>query len=695
MTNDHLDFETRSEVDLKEVGAWKYALHPSTTVMCLTIGDHKDRLVTLNGLELGFDWNWDKVTSMLSDDLIDRIQTGHIVAHNAPFEYAVYNAILVRRFGWPARWEPKLWSCTLARAAMVGLPLDLDSLGKALKLPLLKDLEGRGVMQKLCKPLAKRDPITGAPRFDEDPAKYARLCEYNRGDVLTEMLADEQLPELPPHERAIWESDLIINRRGVAVDLAVAGRAAEVADVLTTNLNDRLRELTGGEIDKATQVAKMKHYLALKGVFVEALDQASLTDLLAKPELPADVREVLTIRRQVGKSSTAKYTKTIATACTDGRVRGVLQYHAAHTGRWGGRLIQPQNYPKGFDTPAEQARAIDAIMRGPDHLSLFYGNRAMNALSDALRGTIVAGPGKVLVGGDFNAIEARTLFWEAGEESALECYRRGDSPYLEMANYIYKRDDITKKGAPREYDIGKRTVLGCGFQMGWPRFQESVYVETAKTGNPVLVPDELAQRAVKAYREKYPKVVELWYAVERAAVNAVKNPGQAFYCAGGKVMWGMSRDRRFLCARLPSGRWLWYYKPEIRMVWVTFCKDEACEHVKTDDVMKCPHRRQKEALCYWGEDPYTHQWALLKTYGGSLVENLTQAIARDLMAAAMQRVGPHGFDVVLTVHDELLCEAAPREGLVDQLEKIMCESPAWAAGLPVKAEGWVGPRYRK
>lgn len=681
--NQHLDFETRSELDLKVVGVAKYAAHPSTQITCLTIGPSRDKLVTLNALDYGFDWDWDNIK--LLADIVDDVQAGLIIAHNAPFEDSVYHHVLHLRYGWPARVAPKLWGCTMSRAAMVGLPLDLDTLGKVLKLSVTKDVNGRAAMQRSCKPIG-RDPLTGKAIFDESRELYARLCAYNRTDVVVEIGADEKLPQLPPMERAIWEHDLTINRRGVAVDLTLADRAAQFAEKLTDDLNRQLKEKTGGYVDKATQVAAMQRYLAWHGVIATSLDKENVTDFLADAALPERAREVLVIRRQVGKSSTAKYAKTISAAGDDGRVRGVLQYHAAHTGRWGGRLIQPQNYPKGFDE-AEQTKAVDAILRGtPESFAQLYGIKAMDALSDVLRGTIVAAPGKTLMSADFNAIEARGLFWEAGDALALDCYRRGDSPYVDMARYIYSDGAITKKTHPKQYDIGKRVILGCGFGMGHKKFKKTV-----KTQANTDISLELAQRAVKAYREKYSSVKNMWYEVERAAVAAVKVPGSIQPCMGGKVAWAMSRDRQYLVARLPSGRWLWYYKPEVKML-----KRE----IPQDDPGAPPLIVEKETLCFWGEDPKTKQWVLLRTYGGALVENITQAIARDVMAAGMAKCEAAGYPIILTVHDELLAEVETADlesgkKSLEEFMRLMCDLPAWANGFPVAAEGWTGARYRK
>lgn len=672
----HLDFETRSELDLRVVGAWKYAMHPSTEIMCCTIAGAAGFMATFNQAEMKrLDY---ASTGIKPEDVL--------CAHNAAFEFAVHHCILHKRYGWPKRADPRLWSCTMARAAMVGLPLDLDSLGRVLQIKTPKDLDGRRTMLQLAKPRGY-DGL-GEALWDEDPEKLKRLYAYNATDVKAEMEIDALLPEMPESERRVWELDLVANARGVAVDLDVCRKASALAGVLTADLNARLRELTGGAVDKATQTAALKVWIKSQGVEVptkedkdgeikETVDKAAILGLLADPSVPRRVRDVVVVRQQVGKSSTAKFTKAIDTAGSDGRVRGVLQYHAAHTGRWGGRLIQPQNYPKGFDEktqPGEQERCVK-LLDEPDLFALQYGDRSMEALSDLLRGTIVAGPGKVLIAADYNAIEARVEMWLADEQSALAAYRRGDSPYVDLARSIYGDDSITKKSHPKEYDLGKRAFLGFGYGMGAAKFKL-----TCKIQANIDITDEFAERAKTVYREKYAAVVRMWYATEQSALNAVRNPNTVYQACGGKVTFSMTRDRRFLVCRLPSGRHLWYWKPSVRQG-------------------KTPWGEVKDELCFQGEDPKTHQWVALKTYGGALVENITQAIARDLMAGGMLRCEAAGFPILLTVHDELLAEIpkpqALEKELLDAFIRTMCDIEQWARGCPIAAEGWVGHRYRK
>lgn len=673
-----LDFETRSAVDIKKVGAWKYAAHPSTTIICLSVGRTGQEPTLFKGYEL--------VKPPPAGSIFG--PATRFVAHSAHFEYAIYHYILHKRYGWPDLSDPKHWDCTMARALVCGLPASLEGVGAALRLPIQKDLEGRAALMKICKPVGA--DIFGAPIYNQNPELYKKVFDYCNRDIQTEMAVDRALPELSPEERKVFELDLIMNRRGVAIDVQACESAAAIAEQLTTNLNESLFALTGGKVTKASRVAEMKRFLESQGVKIpikqgkdgedkETLDKNAILGLLKDPKTPPLVKAVVAIRQQVGKSSTAKFTATLNAAGEDGRVRGAIQYYGAHTGRFAGRLIQPQNYPGGL-VGEEQETAIE-LLCDFDLFALTYGDKAMQTLSDILRGTIIAGKGKKLVSADYSAIEARTLFWIANVTRALEGYARGESPYIRMASRIYKNPNITKKTHPLEYALGKAAVLGAGYQMGPVRFR----AQCATAREPILIDEKTAETAINAYREEYPEVVSLWYAMSGAAINAVKNPGKLFGLCGNKVVWGMSSSRQFLACRLPSGRYLRYFRPTIQTA-------------------NTP-RGEREELHYWGSAgegalEVEGQLGRYKTYGGALTENVVQAIARDVLVNGMLNCEARGYPLVLTVHDEPTAEVVMTVGtdegkILENFIKEMCTLPAWAAGLPVAAEGWIGERYRK
>ena len=713
-----LDFETRSAVDIKRVGAFKYAMHPSTEIMCMAFlvkgGDLPVRTM--------------KMGEFHHSEFFDGVLGDHqLIAHNAHFEYAVWNHILHKRFGWPALWDPKHWGCTLSRAAMCNLPIGLGECGAALGIKMEKDLTGRSVMLKLSKPISI--DALGLPTYREDEDLKATLYKYCARDVEAEMEIDSRLPELPPSERRIWELDLIMNHRGMRADVVTARKGMELAEAITTDLNGKLTTLTGGAVDKASRSAAICRWLTAAGVTVptkknakkeikQTIDKVALASLMAKPELlPPLAREVLSIRQQVGKSSTSKFEKILDYASEeDGRMRGMLQYHAAGTGRWGGRGPQPQNFPKGIGYDS------DAICEDINKLSVLefrakYKERAMDALSAALRGCLTATPGKVLAVADYSGIEVCVLMWVAGEEEALTYLRSGKNLYIPMAEHIYHKKGLTKEGNPKEYAVGKATILGAGYQMWWIRHMEECRKQGIRIGSSALtdqtmnyeedeeqsdeeialgLPPEKSSKSrlmteeeveyrdsIVAYREKYAKVKALWGNMEKAAVAAVRSPGKNYIVEGAavKIVYGMDPKREFLVCRLPSGRHLRYYHP--------FLKTKVNKWGK-----------EKISLHFYGEDTKTHQWGVLHTYGGKLTENVIQAIARDFMANGMLNTEAAGFEMLITIHDEPVAECPPFTTTDEILKKMvaaMCDLSTipWGAGCPISAKGFVGFRYRK
>ena len=676
----HLDLETYSEADLKKVGCWAYASHPSTDILCVGFAVDNGHVlcapptsksVPLHAVELG----------------------ARLVAHNVQFEYAIAYFVLHRRYGWPLLTDPARWDCTMARALTCGLPGSLEGAARALQTPFQKDSEGYAAMMKLCKP----NKITG--ERCHDPKLLEQLYAYNMRDVETERALDHALPPMTPDERKVFELDLTINARGIGVDVETAKKASMISEKLTADLNVKLRRLTKGAVSKASGVPELKRWVVSQGVAIptkevkefdedgtekaevkETLDKEAIGDMLKDPTVPAHVKEVVAIRAQANKSSTKKYAAMALATCSDGRFRGAYQYYGAHTGRFAGRIIQVHNLPQGLKG-AGQLEVVDLIKEGdPGLFGAVYGDDALKTLSNALRGMLVPTPGTVYVGADYNAIEARVLFWLAQEQEALDAYATGASPYIALAEKIYGIQGITQESHPTEYDIGKRSVLGAGYGMGWVRFKETVYTQTMqRTGIGVELPDDLAKRAIRSYREKYNKVVATWYAVQAAAVGAVLCPGRIFPCCAAKVLWAMAPDGQFLTCRLPSGRMLRYFRPSV--------------HVEYE----------RQVLHYWAatsekaiKTDCNGKLGWFKSWGGKLVENVVQAIARDIMCCGMVTLAGLGYKIVLHTHDEIVAEVPEKYNpKAEEFAKQMCILPGWATGLPIAAKGFVAQRYRK
>lgn len=395
---------------------------------------------------------------------------------------------------------------------------------------------------------------------------------------------------------------------------------------------------------------------------IEDLRKATVDSWIQNVDNPK-LKRILEIRAQGGKSSTAKLEAIKNRVCPDDRVRDILVYHGASTGRWAGAGIQVQNFPRGVGYNSDKVLEC-LLLDDLDVFEMMYPD-VINAISAGLRGFIISEEGHDFVTADFAQIEARVVMMLAGCQRGIEDFRHGRDIYLALAQEIYKRP-LTKKDK-EERQLGKVGVLGCGFQMGAARFKEH-----AKNQAGLIISEELAEKTVKTYRETYPEVVKLWYAQERAAILSVKNPGRIF--TEGPIKWKVQGN--FLYCRLPSGRCLAYPDPAIK-------------------VIKTKWDTDKESLTFMAVNTITKQWDREHTYGGKLVENIVQATARDLMANGMLNTEKAGYKSVMTVHDEVISEVPEGFGSVEEFEKLLSTPPEWAKDYPIKAEGWRGKRYRK
>ncbi len=742
-----IDFETRSECSLKQCGSWRYSLDPTTEALCLAW--------RLPYWEKGRTGLWHPAFPHLGieesdgdanlEDLLELwqwLRAGELVeAHNAWFERGIWKNIMVPRWGWePIRHEQ--WRCSAAKAAAHALPRKLDDVGEALEFDeedLKDDDAAKAIMHKTMRPreslkadeLAWRRKHAGCwactatgriPGFKKDWSEAAReakcprcggsgfdpritvpvmptlwheskelfsgLWAYCRQDVIAEEAVSDRLIDLSDEETAMFLMDAAVNERGFRLDVAGVDAALEVVEAECKDLNAELFALTNGKVERATQRERMVNWLSEQGLHLENTQKDTIEALLiGDPNVKEDhltrpVRRGLELMKTLGRSSTSKYVKMRDWVCpADGRVRGGLLYHGASTGRWSGQGVQPHNFVKGSIKDmiaaweAIHSRDRIRIAALPDEDGEPYAD-VMEVLSYALRGAIVPSEGHQLYVADYAAIEARVVLWLAEDTEALQVFENAKTCgceyggcskcdiYLNMASAIWGGKHFTKKNK-FERGIGKIAILGLGYQMGWSKFQA-----TALKGK-VKLDDLFAQQIVETYREHRWRVKQMWYDQERAAIQAVTD-GEA---VSGYIRWLM--DDGFLRCELPSGRWLSYPNPEVD--WATM-----------------PWGAQKLVLTYETVNQYNRQWNRQKTYGGMLVENITQAVARDLMACAMLRCERSGtYTPILSVHDELIAEALIGTGSVKEFEHLMAECPAWAAGCPVTAEGWAGLRYRK
>lgn len=707
---------------LGAVGAAVYSEHPSTEVLSLSY-DLKDG----RGVR-----RW-RPGSPAPIRLLIHVATGGLLeAWNAGFEWWIWNNVCAARYGWPPLPAAQL-RCAMAKARAHALPGALDNAGHVLKLTNLKDADGKRLLTKFSRP---RNPTKGDPRLrirpDEDPTDAARLYAYNDRDIEAEAEASSLTPDLPPDELTFWQADQIINHRGVAVDRVAIETCAAIVEQAHARYNAELCALTGGAVEQASQLERIKEWLVPRGVYMFTMDEDAITETLRRTDLDPGARRALEIRALVGSASVKKLYAMRNQATRAGRLHDLFSYHATRTGRATGNGPQPHNLYKGGPSvsrcptctrwsnagplcpwcghvvapPVEwSAAAVDdaltVISTGSlDCVELFFGN-AIELVSGCLRGLFVAADGHDLVASDYNAIEAVVLAALAGEEWRLEVFRTHGKiyeasaaaitgiPFEEFARYRA----ATGQHRPERAKIGKVAELASGYQ-GWIGAWKAF-------GADAFFSDEEIKGHILAWRAASPAIVEFWggqyrgrpwdhdyraelFGLEGAAIAAVQNPGQEFTVHAAhpdsRPVTYFTRGDVLYC-RLPSGRLLTYHEPRL-----------------------APSTRgiHRDALSLsfmgWNTNPKMGAvgWVRIETYGGKQAENVVQAVARDMLRDAIVRLETAGYSVVLHVHDEPVAEVPAGWGSVEEFESTMVTHAPWAAGWPVKASGgWRGRRYRK
>lgn len=655
----HLDFETRSLVDLPKAGAYKYALDESTEVHCMAYAfNSEDVKLWVRG---------DKFPS----EVIKHITWGlPLAGHNiGGFEILILNHNLSKLYDIP---EVKIENCidTMAMAYAMSLPGSLDGSSSAVGLRHQKDMKGRRVMLQLARPRSIKDdkPIWWEP--ESSPEKYKILYEYCIKDVEVERELHKRLVNLIEKEKKIWHLDWHINNRGVRVDKDSLKTSLKIIEKEKIRLDKIMKEVTGGEVETCSSVTALTNWLAWQGVDVNGVAKADVTNLLGKP-LPKRCRQALELRQEASKTSTAKITAMLKGINEDDRLRFLFQYHGASTGRWAGRRVQLHNLPRPSLKQYRIEEAFEYLSRDSsveekiEDLHMFFGS-PMNVISDLIRGFIIPNEGCDFIGCDFSSIEARVLAWLAGQEDILDVFRSHGKIYEHQASLIYKKKISQIKKDSLERQIGKVAVLALGYQGGVGAFQSMAKAYGLK------IKDSDADNIKHAWRNVNTNIVSYWYDLENAAIKAVESPGQVVSAGHKKVFFKVKGS--FLWCLLPSGRMLCYPYPRV------------------EDFMT-PWGETKRGLVY--KSTVLGKWTDTKSYGGKLAENITQAVARDILAESMPRLESRGYNIVLHVHDECLVEVPKDFGSVKEVENIMTELPEWANEMPVEAEGWRGGRYRK
>lgn len=642
-----IDLETYGTVDLRRAGGYRYAEKASAQLTGYAFGDEPAQVTEACNL-----------TPRLRAALASRDATWPVVAHNAQFDRLFLREVL------PARWR-----CTMTQALAHSLPGALADLCTILRVPVeqSKLADGHRLVLLFCKPQADGSIYTRATH----PEEWERYKEYCRLDVEAMRECARRMPKwnysVQPAEAAaarelsLWHLDQLINDRGVCVDLELAVAARAAAEKAKVDSDVAAVEQTDGQVTSMGQRDKLlAHILKQYGVELPDMRAATLERRLEDDSLPEPLRDLIALRLASTKSSVAKYTRIIKAVCTDGRLHGLLLYCGAdRTGRWGGRLVQPQNFPRPVMPQADIEFGITALKAG---IADFVLQNVLHVASSALRGSIVAAPGKKLLVADYASIEGRVISWVAGCEWKLQAYRdfdAGTGPDIYSLTYARSFGRQVAEVTKDERQIGKVEELALNYQGAVGAFKAMA------AGFGLDITEEQALAIVRAWRKANYQIVNFWYALQAAALAVIG--GDVESQEVGRVV--LDKNGTWLRIRLPSGRCLSY--PAARNV----------------------NGKFGLVPSYMGRDRYTRQWQRIETYGGKLAENITQAIARDVLAEAMPRVEAAGFPIVLTVHDEVICEVAT--GDAETLCEVMTTGCAWSEGLPLAAAGFECTRYRK
>jgi len=571
-------------------------------------------------------------------DLFRLIEKGaEVWAWNSFFELSIWERVL----HWPSV-KISQWNDTAALAAAMAYPRALGRCGEIMGMSsdAVKDKRGKYLIQRLCKPY-KGERV-------RDPELLQELYSYCLQDVVAERAIRKRLKPLHPTERLVWITDQKMNLRGVRLDKENIEHAIEIIKKVEPVLNNEVYELTEGALVSTASRAKALEWINAQGVKMDSYDKAAVACAL-EGVCPPNVYRFLQIRQALSKSSTKKYQAMLDCLGRDGRAHGTSLYCGAATGRWSGRHFQPQNLPRPI---VDDVDAVIKVLkfRSPAQLD----GEPMAMLASCLRGMLIAGKGRRLLVGDYSAIEARVLAWLAGHETVLQSFKDGLDLYKVTASSMYGIP-YSEVSSEQRFQ-GKVAVLALGYQGGKIAFQKMA----ANYGTDV---DELTALKIRDdWRATNKPIVKLWHAVERAAINSVWYGRSEETLAGTFIF--AKPDLFFV---LPSGRQL------------CFPRATAFDN----------------KLNYQGMNNFTHKWGWIDTYGGSLVQSITQAVARDLLAHSLLLVEHAGYDPVLTVHDEIVADTRTDHGSLEEFSELMCALPQWAKGLPMSVESFEAQRYRK
>lgn len=665
-----IDLETYSTVSIGAAGSYRYILDPSFEILLFAY--------SLDGMPVEvIDVASGQIIPLwLKNALKNPLYIKH--AYNAAFEWFALSKYL----GWL---PPDQWRDTMLHALYCGYPASLDAAGKAMGLPEDKKklTTGKALIRYFCVPCkpsnANGNRTRNLPKHDPD--KWKLFKEYNGQDVVTEMEIDHRLSAfpVPAFVQKQWETDLQMNARGVAADMELVRGALVIGAIVKSRLMTEARQLSG--LDNPNSIRQLAQWLTDatdSDAEITSVTKETVATMLKQPQ-PANVQRMLEIRQELGKTSTKKYDALETCIADDGRVRGLLQFYGANrTGRWAGRLVQVQNLPRTYTHPLPPARQL-VKDRNIDGLRMMYGS-INDTLSQLIRTAFVATPGNVLIDADFSAIEARVISWLAGQEWRLEVFRTHGKIYEASASQMFHVPiEKIKKGNP-EYALrqrGKVAELALGYQGGVSAMRRMDVGHNLDD-----LSDDEVKGIVDRWRETNSMIRDLWNIVDSAAITVITNGGaQTIRSETTDAIITLACEldvitgTRYMTILLPSGRKLYYPSPEIGV-----------------------NRWGNPSVSYTGQNQTTKRWERVETYGGKLVENIVQAIARDCLAIAIENLEAQGLHVVFHIHDEVVIDTpawADEDTMLETVTKIMTKPIPWAQALPLNADGWVDKFFKK
>lgn len=649
-----IDIETRSSVEIRKAGLYRYAQSADFEVLLFAY-QMDDAPVEIIDLAQG---------EKIPEWIVEALQSADVIKHayNAAFEWYCLNTAGYRT-------PLDQWRCTMAHGLYCGYPGGLDAIGKAIGLPQdrQKLATGKALIRYFCVPCrptkSNGNRTWNLPKHA--PEKWQLFKEYCKQDVTAEnsiLRRLEQYP-VPAEEERLWQMDVKMNVFGIRVDEELTDGALYIDEVSREALMEEAMGITG--IDNPNSTVQLMEWLERNGTETDNLRKATVSDLLAGQ--PAEnVKRMLEIRQQLGKTSVKKYEAIRNAKGTDGRVRGLTQYYGANrTGRWAGRLVQMQNLPRNYLGTLDEARKI-VKKKNYEGLRMIYGN-VPDTLSQLIRTAFIPSDGNKFVVADFSAIEARVIAWLAGEQWVNEVFATHGKIYEATASQMFHVPvEKIKKGNP-EYSLrqkGKVATLALGYQGG-----TSALIAMGAL-NMGLTEEELPDIVLR-WRNANRRIVDLWYSIEQAALKVMQTAepqaiNGLIFALEGDMLYGQC----FLTVRLPSGRKLFYPKPFLQ-----------------------ENQFGKMALHYYSTGS-NKKWGVESTYGGKMTENIVQAIARDCLAETLKRIEDKGLHVVFHVHDEVIIDA-PEETTVEEICGLMAEPIPWAPGLILKGAGFEGQYYMK